>query len=395
VCAWGNPGMECTSYERVKAALEHREPDRVPLDIGGTMVTGINVRAMQKLREYLGLEGDAEVHDTVTQMARTDDDLVEKLGIDVRNVPPRPPSNRGLAEDLGLQEGHYRIIDEFGMGWQMPEHGGHYYDLYHSPLATAETAKDVKTYPWPDPLDPARFVGMKEEADRVVHDENRAYVLGRMSSGMWEHAMWMTGYEKFYMDMVANQKLVHAVMSKILEIKMRYWEKALETVGENVLVVSCADDLGGQNGLLVSLGMYKELIWPYHKRLFEFIKQKANARVYIFFHNDGAIYETLPLLIEAGVDIINPWQVNCDGMDDTAKFKREYGEDLTVWGGSCDPRVLEFGTRADVREETRRRIDELAPGGGFIFAPIHVIQGGVPPENIMAWWETLQECGNY
>jgi uroporphyrinogen decarboxylase len=383
--------MECTSYERVKAALEHRESDRVPLDIGGTMVTGINIRAMRKLREYLGLKGDAEVHDTVTQMARTDDDLVEKLGIDVRNVPPKPPSNKGPAEDLGLQEGHYRIIDEFGMGWQMPEHGGHYYDLYHSPLATAETVEDVENYPWPDPLDPARFVGMKEEADRVVHDERKAYVLGRMSSGMWEHAMWMTGYEKFYMDMVANQKLVHAIMSKILEIKMQYWETALATVGENVLVVSCADDLGGQNGLLVSLEMYKDLIWPYHKRLFEFIKETANARVYIFFHNDGAIYETLPLLIEAGVDIINPWQVNCAGMDDTARFKREYGRDLTIWGGSCDARVLEFGTRDDVREETRRRIDELAPEGGFVFAPIHVIQGGVPPENIMVWWETLQE----
>jgi len=383
--------MECTSYERVKAALEHREPDRVPLDIGGTMVTGINVCAMQMLREYLGLEGDAEVHDTVTQMARTDDDLIEKLGIDVMNAPPKPPSKTGLAKDLGLQDGHYRIIDEFGIGWQMPEHGGHYYDLYHSPLATAETVKDVESYPWPDPLDPARFVGIKEEADRVVHDEKRAHVLGRMSSGMWEHAMWMAGYEKFYMDMVANQKLVHATMSKILEIKMQYWEKALATVGENVLVVSCADDLGGQNGLLVSLEMYRDLIWPYHKRLFEFIKEKANSRVYIFFHNDGAIYETLPLLIEAGVDIINPWQVNCAGMDDTARFKREYGKDLTVWGGSCDALVLEFGTREDVREETRRRIDELAPEGGFIFAPIHVIQGGVPPENIMAWWETLQE----
>jgi uroporphyrinogen decarboxylase len=208
--------------------------------------------------------------------------------------------------------------------------------------------------------------------------------------------MWMTGYEKFFMDMVTNKRLVHAIMEKILEIKMQYWEKALETVGSNVMVISCADDLGGQSSLLVSLEMYKELIWPYHKRLFEFIKKRAKTKVYIFFHNDGAIYETVPLLIEAGVDILNPWQVNCVGMDDTAKFKREFGKNLTIWGGSCDTqRVLPFGTPQEVRDETKRRIEDLAPGGGFIFAPIHVIQGGTPPENIMAWWETLQEYGIY
>ena len=107
---------------------------------------------------------------------------------------------------------------------------------------------------------------------------------------MWEHAMWMRGYEQFFMDMVMNKEMVHAIMSKILEIKIKYLGKALETVGENVMVVSCADDLGGQKGLLVSLDMYKELIWPYHKKLFEFIKKKAESKVNIFFHKDGAIY---------------------------------------------------------------------------------------------------------
>ena len=154
--------------------------------------------------------------------------------------------------------------------------------------------------------------------------------------------------------------------------------------------------LGAQDNLLVSLDMYKRLIWPYHKRLFKFIKKRAQSEVYIFFHNDGAIYETLPLLIEAGVDIMNPWQVNCKGMDDTAKFKREFGMDLCIWGGSCDTQdVLPFGTPQEVRDETQRRIEDLAQGGGFVFAPIHVIQGAVPPENIMAWWETLQTYGVY
>jgi len=197
------------------------------------------------------------------------------------------------------------------------------------------------------------------------------------------------------MDMAMDQKMVHAIMNKILEIKMQYWGKALDTVGENVMVISCADDLGAQDSLLVSLDMYKEQIWPFHKRLFDFIKKRAQSKVFIFFHNDGAIMETIPLLIEAGVDILNPFQVNCKGMD-TKKFKKLYGNELTIWGGSCDNQhTMPYGTPQEVGDETKRRIDDLAPGGGFIFAPIHVIQKGVPPENIMAWWETLHEYGKY
>ena len=388
--------MEYKSFDRVKTALEHQEPDRVPLDIGGTMVTGININALRKLKTHLGLTVEPEIRDQVTQMADTGADVIKKLGIDVKNVSPLPSSKSGLKKDLGRQDNHYRLIDEFGIGWQMPVAGGFYYDPYLHPLKEAKTVQDIERHPWPEPLDPERYVSLKDEAEHIVFQEKKAYVLGRMNSGMWETAMWMTGYEKFFMDMMLNEKLVHAIMEKFLEIKMKYWEKALETVGENVLVVSTADDLGTQTGLLVSLDLYKKMIWPYHKKLFEFIKEKARSKVYIFFHNDGAIYDTVPLLIEAGVDIMNPWQVNCKGMEDTRKFKKEYGNDLTIWGGSCDTQfVLPFGTPEQVREETRRRIDDLAPGGGFIFAPIHVIQGEVPPENIMAWWETLQEYGVY
>jgi uroporphyrinogen decarboxylase len=385
-----------TSYERLCTTLEHREPDRVPFDLGGTEVTGINVHALNGLRELLGLPGKAKVLNQVTQTGEMGDDICDRLKVDVKNVPPSPPAEAGPTRDLGLVGDYYRLIDEFGMGWQMPRHGGHYYDLHHSPLAHAETVQEIERYPWPDPLDPARFENLKERADQVVQQEKKGLVLGRMSSGMWEHAMWMAGYEKFLTDMALNPKLVHAIMSKELELKMQFWGRVLELVQGHTMVISTADDLGAQNGLLVSLAMYKNLIWPYHKRLFEFIKKKAKAKVYIFFHNDGAIYETIPLLIEAGVDILNPWQVNCKGMDDTRKFKREYGRDLTVWGGSCDTqRVLPFGTPEEVREETKRRIEDLAPGGGFVFAPIHIIQSDVPPANIMAWWETLQQYGSY
>lgn len=282
------------------------------------------------------------------------------------------------------KDGYDRIIDEWGMGWIMPLKGGHCYDLYNSPLDSAQSISDIEKYTWPDALDIARYTDLKVNPVRIIYEEMKAYFLEWMSSGMWEHTMWMRGYEQFYVDMMMNQRIIQAIMEKILEVNMQYWERALAAVGEHFLVVSMADDFGAQNSLLVSLETYKEQIWPFHKRLIDFVKSKSKSKVYIFFHNDGAVMETFPLLIEAGIDIMNPFQVNCSGMD-TKKFKREFGKDLTIWGGSCDNQVImPFGTPQQIRDETKRRIEDLSPGGGFIFAPIHIIQNGVSPENIMA-----------
>ena len=161
--------MAYSSYERVVAALHHREADRIPFDLGGTMVSGINVNSLRKLKMYLGLPGPVVIRDTITQMADTGADVIERLLVDVENVSPLPPSRSELARDLGLEENHYRLIDEFGMGWQMPRRGGLYHDLYLSPLAGAESVADVKRYPWPDPEDAARYANLKAEADNIVY----------------------------------------------------------------------------------------------------------------------------------------------------------------------------------------------------------------------------------
>jgi uroporphyrinogen decarboxylase len=257
-----------TSYERVKAALEHKEADHIPFDLGAAAVTSININALKTLKQYLGMPDDVKLRDKITQIGHIDDDLLSLLKVDVRCVTPLPPSLSGLAHEPGVKDGYDHLVDEWGMGWRMPIINGHYYDLYHSPLANCETIADIEKYPWPNAFDLARYANMKQDADKIVFNEKRAYFLERMSSGMWEHAMWMRGYEQFFMDMLMNPGIVHAIMNKILEVKMQYWELALEAVGENVLVVSTADDLGSQNSLLVSLDLYKELIWPYHKRLF-------------------------------------------------------------------------------------------------------------------------------
>jgi uroporphyrinogen decarboxylase len=263
------------------------------------------------------------------------------------------------------------------------------------PLELAEDIQDIKNFNWPDPIDAARFSTLKLRADKYVLEDNKAYILGRQYAGIWETALWMSGFEKFFCDMMLNEDFAHSLMDKITELKMQYWEKALETVGDNVLIISEADDLATQSSLLCSVDLYKKIVHPYHKKLFDFIKKKAKNEVHIFYHTCGAVIPLIPYLIEEGVDVLNPVQVSAAGMD-TKFLKKEFGRDMTFWGGGVDTQhVLPFGTPEDVREDVKRRIEDLSPGGGFVFAGVHNIQSDVPPQNFMAMWETLQKYGVY
>ncbi len=387
--------MAYTSYERVKTALDHREPDRVPFDLGGTVLTGMNKLAYRNLRKYLGLpEVDMQTYDTKQQLARIDQDILDRLMVDVRCVDPGQ-ANTPLATAV-RREGEYDCYeDQWGITWRMPVEGGIYFDMWKHPLADAESVADLEKYPWPDPAAPERFATMKQRADRFVHEEKKAYVLGRHAAGLFEVSLWLRGFENFLVDMAANPGFAHALLDIITDLKMRYWEKALETVGENVLIVSEADDIATQRGPIMSMAMYREFIAPRHRRLFEHIRSSAKSHVYIFFHSCGAVKDLIPQLIDEGIDILNPVQVSAEGMD-TSELKRLYGRDITFWGGGVDTQhVLPYGTPRQVRDEVRRRIDDLAPGGGFVFNPVHNVQGDVPPENYMAMWETLRDYGVY
>ncbi|HPD29009.1 MAG TPA: uroporphyrinogen decarboxylase family protein [Phycisphaerae bacterium] len=387
--------MTYTSYERIKAALEHREPDRVPFDLGGTVLTGMNTVAYRNLRKYLGLpEVEVQTYDTKQQLARIDQDVLDRLMVDVRCVDPGQ-AQTPLATPVRREGDYHCYQDQWGITWRMPVQDGLYFDMYKHPLADAESVADLEKYPWPDPEDPERFATMKQRADRFVHEEKKAYVLGRHAAGLFEVSLWLRGFENFLVDMAANPGFAHALLDIVTDLKMRYWKKALETVGENVLIVSEADDIATQRGPIMSMAMYREFIAPRHRRLFEHIRSSAKSRVYIFFHSCGAVKDLIPQLIDEGIDILNPVQVSAEGMD-TRELKRLYGRDITFWGGGVDTqRVLPYGTPRQVRDEVRRRIDDLAPGGGFVFNPVHNVQGDVPPENYMAMWETLCEYGVY
>ena len=380
------------SRERVLLALNHKEPDRVPFDLGGTVVTGINIKAYTALRQYLGLPYvEPKIVDIFQQIVQVDEDVMQRLGVDVKNISPRSSATFQIEiKDMGDYTYFY---DEFKIGWRMPKEGGWYYDMFDHPLAGAIAEADVDKFAWPDPLDPARFVGLKESALNVMNEEKRAVVVGSMSAGIMEVYAWTRGFKDYFTDFAGNEKLACKIMDRILEMQIAYWDKMFSVIGDTIDVAGTADDFAGQNGMLISPRTYRKLCKPRHKQLFDFIHSRSNAK--IFFHSCGSVRAVIPDLIEIGVDILNPVQVSARDMD-SADLKREYGKDITFWGGGVDTqRVLGAGTPQQVREDVKRRVTDLMPGGGFIFNTVHNIQGNVPPENVVAMWETLQEYGVY
>jgi len=380
------------SRERVLTALDHREPDRIPLDIGGAN-TSIHVNAYRALREYLGLpEIEIQLLHQAGQVAKLDEDFLELLKVDTRFVAVVKPESQGKA--TLRDEGDYEAFtDSWGVGWRKPKVHGLYFDMYQHPLSGQEVAEKLQTYTWPSASSPAVYQGQLEMA-RHIRSQDKVAILGGFSAGPFEKYSWLRGFVDAFTDFAADHGLVNTLMDKIVELKVEYWERALAESGQYIDVVFEGDDVAGQDRLLISPSVYRELLKPRHKEIFQAIK-KAAPHVKIHFHSCGAIRPLIPDLIEIGVDILNPVQISSKGMD-PFELKKEFGKDLSFWGGGVDTQnVFSKGTPEQVREDVKRNIEALAPGGGFVFNTVHNTQADVPPENFMAMWETLQEYGAY
>ncbi len=285
-------------------------------------------------------------------------------------------------------------MDQWGIGWRKPKEKGLYFDLKSHPFAGMKTIKEVEKYKFPDPQDSLRFKDLRKEADQFMQKNNPALVLDGISAGFTEMACWLRGYENFFLDMAGNKKMAEAILNKTLQNKIKYWEKALTEYGDLIDIVVEADDFASQQGMIISPNMYRKLIKPRQKKLFKAIKNLKDD-IYIFFHSCGAVYDIIPDLIEVGIDILNPVQISSINMD-SVQLKKEFGNDITFWGGGIDTQnILNSGTTKEVKEEVKKRIDDFAPGGGFIFSTVHNVQADVPPENFMAMWETWEEYGKY
>ncbi|HAL61671.1 MAG TPA: uroporphyrinogen-III decarboxylase [Chloroflexi bacterium] len=378
--------------ERVMLVLNHQEPDRIPIDLGGSICSSIHKDAYIALKKHLGMDlEEIQMVDYVQQLPYLDEALLERFDVDFRMV--QLPA--ATAPDLNIfEEGdYYAFIDRWGSKLHRPKDGGLYFDWVDFPIKEA-TMEALDNYTWPRPDPPEYNARLREQAEYLYENTDYALVGSAIiGGGIFEQPARTMGLENFFMALVAEPKFADRMMDQITEIYIESCNNYLEQVGEYLHVFTYWDDVCGQNGWLISPDIYRKIVKPKQRRLLETIRRKTNAKVY--YHGCGAVYDLIPDLIELGFDILNPVQVSARGMD-TKRLKEEYGDDIVFWGGGVDTQcVLPFGKAEEVADEVKRRIDDLAPGGGFVFAAVHNIQALVPPENIVTAFETALEYGRY
>ena len=372
--------------ERVLTALNHEEPDRVPVDLGGRQTTFM-IETYDRFKSHIGWNDlPTNIMSQKWQTAYVDEQILNRFSIDCRHVRP-PVKTEPELTDTG--DDKITFIDEWGVK-RIVDSG--YASIIEYPLQTA-ALEDLDSYDWPDPREMFDYSGIRGQALQLYHDGDYA-IVGSMGSpgNIFEQSWYLRGMTEFFMDLVDNKDFAHALMSKITKIRKQNADYFLREVGEYLDVFQLADDLAMQNGPYMSPDLYREMIKPYQIELFEFVKSLTSAKIY--YHSCGSITRLLDDLIDVGVDILNPVQVTAEGME-TDQLKQRFGKRLSFWGAIDTTEILPNGTTGDVRNEVRRVIHDLAPGGGFVLSSVHNLQPDIPPENIMAMFEAASQYGRY
>jgi uroporphyrinogen decarboxylase len=370
------------------AALNHQEPDRVPVALGQATGDGITLIAYRNLLRHLGMDpGRARLKDTRAQTARVDEEVLRRFRVDMRGIGLGAPDGW---KDKWLDD--RTVQDEWGIVRTQPP-GSYYFDLCGSPFAEDNSLAAIDRHPWPDPADPGRYRGLKEAARRLRQETDFAVVLD-LNCAFFLRCCELRGWENFYTDLVADPTFAEALMDRYLDIRLAMAERALQEVGDDIdIIMVTSDDLGMTERPLISPALYRSMIKPRQRRTFDLFRARSAAKRY--YHTDGAIYSLLPDLVEIGVEVLNPIEVRASGMEDTAKLKREFGDRLAFWGAIDTHHVLPSGSPEEVRREVRRRIEDLGPGGGYVLSSVHNIQPDVPPENIVAMYDAAYDLGRY
>jgi uroporphyrinogen decarboxylase len=411
-----------TSRERILAAIEHRQPDRVPVDLGATPSSGISAIAYGNLKRHLGLpQGATQVYDVVQQLAQPEDFILDRFGVDVVDIGRTFNTAASAWQPTTLVDGQAAQYP----AWFHPEPQGDGsfiarmkdgLDIAHMP-ATG-TFYDQTYFPYLDGY-PADYSGLSVEMGRIlwaalVHSpwdhagepgfwetlRAQALELRRTSDralmivigcNLFEWGTFLRRMDNFLMDLAAEPAQVEKLLDALMERHLAVLAKACHAVGDVADIIRFGDDLGTNNGPFMSPKTYRQLFKPRHTILCDYVHK--HSRMKTFLHSCGSIRALLPDLIEAGYDVINPVQTNCRGMEPEG-LKADFGNDICFWGGGCDTKaVLPQGTPAEVKEHVKRRLEIFMPGGGFVFNTVHNILPDVPPQNIVAMYEAVAEFG--
>ncbi len=372
--------------ERFVKTLNHQEPDQVPIDLG-SVGGGITDVAYSGVKEYLGIKGDeGTTYTTTLSVSQFDERVLRALKVDVRRVGLRGSKRRpGRVEQ---PDGSW--ADEWGIFYRKT---GYYNQIVRNPLRNA-TAADLARHPWPDPGDPSLVEGLAAQARNLYEGTDFALSAKSVSGGIFQTCCRLRSMEQFLMDMLIDKPFARELLARVEESVLSLTEALLTAAGPYVQMVETQDDLGTQRAPLISPALYREMIQPCHANLSALIKKKTDGTARVFLHSDGSIYDVLPDVIDAGVEVLNPLQPHAAKMDPNA-LKASFGHKLVFHGGLDQQQTIPFGTPEEAAADVRRVIKALAPGGGYIFAPCHNLQPDVPPQNIVAIYRAAAEFGRY
>lgn len=404
--------MDLNSRQRVRTALEHKEPDMVPVDFGGMRSTGISAMAYNRLKEHLNInKGVTKLYDVFQQLAEPEEEVLRIMGADVVQLHRYEPSfginisrwKDGILPDgskcivpydfnpLLNENGDMDLISEGKVIARMPK-GGLYFDMMHFPYKDVTCIDDIDKMPLTEISD-EELSYLKAQAKKLYTKTSYA-ILASFGGNILEAGQLDWGYEKFFMEMALNPDLIHYYLERKTQAYMRDLEKMLGAVGQYIDVIQFGDDLGTQENPQISTQMYREVIKPYHCRQYQFVRNNY-PQVKVFLHSCGAISDLIPDLIDAGVQILNPIQLSARNMD-AASLKKKYGKDLAFWGGGANTQTtVTFGRIKDIEKEVKELMEIFAPGGGFVFTQIHNIQADIPPEKVMAIYNTANKYRDY
>ncbi len=415
------------SRDRVFQTLNHKEADRVPVDLGANRSTGIMVSAYDRLKKYLGIKNSKnQLYDVKQMLAIVEEPILKRLEIDVVPLfrkmylpyPIRPysdkwkkwqsfdgteveiPSNYMPKED---GKGNLTLLDENGdtVG-RMPK-GGYYFDYPRpgtNPLEdTGKTKVPVEEYKPSRGFSEEELKCLQDRADYLFNKTDYAILGDSGFLGLGEGTfrvmteLYSIGYSDWMIMLLTEQEYVKEIFDKTVNFWIENLRLYKQAIGDKICAIAFTDDLGTQGGELINPDLFKELIAPYYRKVWHWIHENTGWK--IFLHSCGSIYRLIPTLIDCGLDILSPVQCSAAGME-TKKLKEEFGDSLVFWGGGCDTqKTLPFGKPEDIRREIKERLRVFAPGGGFVFCQVHNIQQGTPPENIVAMFESIQEFGKY
>ena len=408
-----------TSREIVLAALEHRETDRVPVDFSGHRSSGIAAMVYPDLRKHLGLPTKpVRVYDMIQQLAIVDDDVLDRFGVDTVEMgrgflledecwkdwvlPDGTPCKIPFYIHVEQRGNDWYLLNEDGLELAIQKKGFLYFEQTYFPLKDRDFVaddfsdlEDVLSHTvWTGvaspgahlPLDEAGLAEMGRQAKKLRESTDRA-IIGLFGGNMFEIPQMLFRMDNYLIFLGLFPEKAFQFAEKLCDLHMKSLEKWLGAVAPYIDVILFGDDLGGQTGPLISPRMYRQMIKPFHQKLWNRAKELADVKVML--HCCGGVRELMEDLIDAGLDAINPVQINAAGMAPD-ELKSEFGGKITLWGGGCDTRdLLPHGSPDQVAAHVKEMVRLLRQGGGFVFQQVHNILADVPPENVVAMFDAI------